>query len=54
MPRQESTSFIGHLAPVHQFNKIMLVSGDRESEVKYFGKLLNLTEIYASQTPARN
>ncbi len=53
MPRQESTSFIGHLAPVHQFNKIMLVSGDRESEVKYFGKLLNLTEIYASQTPAQ-
>lgn len=51
MPRKESKSFINHLAPSHQFNKIMLVSGDRESEVKYFGELLNFSEIYASQTP---
>ena len=29
----------------------MLVSGDRESEVKYLGTLLNLSEIHASQTP---
>lgn len=51
MPRKESKSFISHLTPSHQFNKIMIVSGDRESEVKYLGKLLNLTEIRASQTP---
>ena len=51
IPREESKSFINHLGPKHQFHKIMLVSGDRESEVKYLGKLLNLTEIYASQTP---
>jgi P-type E1-E2 ATPase len=29
----------------------MLVSGDREAEVRYLGEQLNLTEIYASQTP---
>ena len=29
----------------------MLVSGDRASEVNELGKILNLTEIYASQTP---
>ncbi|HDS3848045.1 heavy metal translocating P-type ATPase [Legionella pneumophila] len=50
-PREESHSFIHHLAPSHQFKKIMLVSGDRESEVKYLGKLLELTEIYSSQSP---
>ncbi|PJE18221.1 MULTISPECIES: heavy metal translocating P-type ATPase [Legionella] len=50
-PRAESKSFISHLTPYHQFNKIMLVSGDRESEVKYMGTLLNLTEIHASQSP---
>lgn len=50
-PREESKSFINHLAPYHQFNKIMLVSGDRESEVNYMGNLLNLTEIYASKSP---
>jgi heavy metal translocating P-type ATPase len=50
-PRKDSKSFISHLTPSHQFNKIILVSGDRESEVNYFGTLLNFTEIYASQTP---
>jgi heavy metal translocating P-type ATPase len=51
IPREESKSFIGHLTPSHQFNKIMLVSGDRESEVKYLGALLNLSELKASQSP---
>lgn len=50
-PRIDSKLFISHLTPSHQFNKIMLVSGDRESEVKYLGTLLNFSEIYASQTP---
>lgn len=53
MPRKESPFFISHLIPAHLFNKIMLVSGDRESEVKYLGDLLKLTEIHASQTPAQ-
>lgn len=35
VPRQESKFFIRHLTPKHHFNKIMLVSGDRESEVNY-------------------
>lgn len=51
IPRKQSKLFIKHLTPSHQFNKIMLVSGDRESEVNYLGRLLNLTETYASQTP---
>ncbi|MHB1947818.1 MAG: heavy metal translocating P-type ATPase [Gammaproteobacteria bacterium] len=51
VPRKESKIFIKHLKPSHQFNKIMLVSGDRESEVKYLGELLKVSEIYASQTP---
>jgi heavy metal translocating P-type ATPase len=50
-PRADSQSFINHLAPSHQFTKIMLVSGDRESEVNYLAYLLNLTEVYASQSP---
>lgn len=51
IPRKETKAFISHLKPFHQFDKIMLVSGDRESEVKYLGSLLNLSEIHASQTP---
>ncbi|PJD94400.1 MAG: heavy metal translocating P-type ATPase [Legionella sp.] len=50
-PRAESKSFISHLTPAHQFKKIMLVSGDRESEVNYLAELIPFTEIYASQSP---
>lgn len=50
-PRSESKSFISHLMPAHQFKKIMLVSGDRESEVNYLAELVPFTEVYASQSP---
>jgi heavy metal translocating P-type ATPase len=50
-PRVESSSFIGHLGPKHQFQKIMLVSGDRESEVRYLAGLVGITEILAEQSP---
>ncbi|KTD74965.1 heavy metal translocating P-type ATPase [Legionella waltersii] len=49
--RPESQPFISHLKPSHQFNKVMLVSGDRKSEVDYLGKLLHISDIYALQTP---
>ncbi|MFO0389399.1 MAG: heavy metal translocating P-type ATPase [Alphaproteobacteria bacterium] len=50
-PRADGKSFISHLAPSHQFNKIMLVSGDRESEVTYLAELLGIKETLASQSP---
>jgi heavy metal translocating P-type ATPase len=50
-PRADGQSFIQHLAPAHQFKKIMLVSGDRESEVSYLAELLGITEMRASQSP---
>jgi heavy metal translocating P-type ATPase len=50
-PRTDGQSFIQHLVPAHQFKKIMLVSGDRESEVFYLAELLGITEMLASQSP---
>jgi heavy metal translocating P-type ATPase len=50
-PRLESPSFIHHLGPKHQFQKIMLVSGDRESEVRYLAGQVGITEIHAEQSP---
>lgn len=50
-PREEGKFFIGHLAPAHSFKKVMLVSGDRESEVSYLASLLGITETYSSQSP---
>ena len=50
-PRSEGKSFISHLGPAHQFNKVMLVSGDRGSEVIYLADLLGIKEMLASQSP---
>ena len=50
-PRAESLSFIKHLGPKHQFQRIMIVSGDRESEVKYLADQVGITEIYAQKSP---
>ncbi|MDO8526111.1 MAG: heavy metal translocating P-type ATPase [Deltaproteobacteria bacterium] len=50
-PRTESKPFVGHLSSKHRFNKIMLVSGDREIEVRYLADLVGIKEIHASQSP---
>lgn len=50
-PRAEGKSFIRHLKPRHAFERIMIVSGDRESEVRYLAEKVGITEVYASQSP---
>ena len=50
-PRSDGKSFIGHLAPSHHFSKVMLVSGDRDSEVTYLANLLGIKETLSSQSP---
>lgn len=50
-PRAESSSFVRHLGPKHQFSRVMLVSGDRESEVRYLAEQVGITEIFAEQSP---
>jgi P-type E1-E2 ATPase len=50
-PRPEGQSFIRHLMPLHGFRRVLLVSGDRESEVRYLADKVGIEEIYASQSP---
>lgn len=50
-PRKESASFIEHLEPKHGVGKVMLVSGDRESEVKYLAESVGITEVHAGKSP---
>jgi heavy metal translocating P-type ATPase len=50
-PRLDGASFIGHLKPKHLFYKVMLVSGDRESEVRYLAERVGIGEVFASQSP---
>jgi heavy metal translocating P-type ATPase len=50
-PRAEGRSFIKHLGPKHQFQRIMILSGDRESEVRYLAEEVGISEIHAEQSP---
>lgn len=50
-PRADGKRFIDHLGPRHGINRVLLVSGDRESEVDHLAKLVGITETYASQSP---
>jgi len=50
-PRKNSVSFIQHLEPKHGVGKVMLVSGDRESEVHYLAESVGITEVHAGKSP---
>jgi heavy metal translocating P-type ATPase len=50
-PRTESRSFVNHLRPKHHFSHVMIVSGDREPEVRYLAEQVGITEIYAEKSP---
>jgi heavy metal translocating P-type ATPase len=50
-PRGDSRLFIQHLKPRHGVRKVMLVSGDRESEVQYLAKSVGITEVFAGKSP---
>ena len=50
-PRAEGEPFIRHLGRKHQFDRVLLVSGDRESEAQYLATQVGITEVFAGQTP---
>jgi heavy metal translocating P-type ATPase len=50
-PRADGRSFVNHLAPAHRLSRVMLVSGDRESEVKWLADLVGITEVHAGIQP---
>lgn len=50
-PRRGSTLFVSHLKPSHRVNKVMLVSGDREPEVRYLAEIVGITEVHAGKSP---
>jgi P-type E1-E2 ATPase len=50
-PRAESKPFVAHLGKNHHFVKVMLVSGDRESEARYLADLVGVKAVYSSKSP---
>jgi heavy metal translocating P-type ATPase len=50
-PRPESAGFTAHLGPEHGITRVVLVSGDRESEVRYLARLVSVSETHAEVMP---
>jgi len=50
-PRPDSRGFVGHLAPKHGFTRVLLVSGDRETEVRRLAEAVAITQIHAGMSP---
>ena len=50
-PRDESGPFVAHLGPKHHVDRVLLVSGDRESEVRYLADQVAIAEIHAGVSP---
>jgi heavy metal translocating P-type ATPase len=50
-PRRESKPFIGHLRPKHQVNQIVILSGDRDAEVRHLAEIVGIQDVRASLTP---
>ncbi len=50
-PRADGSPFIRHLTGRHGFERVLLVSGDRASEVEYLAKRVGISEVHSSQSP---
>ncbi len=50
-PRKDSRLFVQHLGPKHGVRRVMLVSGDRESEVRYLAETVGIKEVHAGKSP---
>jgi heavy metal translocating P-type ATPase len=50
-PRRDGPPFVNHLPGRHQIDRVVLLSGDRTSEVAYLAKLVGITEYYGDQSP---
>jgi len=50
-PRAESRSFVRHLVPQHHVDRVLLLSGDRETEVRYLGAAVGISEMLSGKSP---
>jgi heavy metal translocating P-type ATPase len=50
-PRADGATFVSHLQPAHALGRVMLVSGDRETEVRWLADLVGIEEVHAGIQP---
>jgi heavy metal translocating P-type ATPase len=50
-PRTDSRTFIKHLKPRHAVNRVLIVSGDRDQEVRHLAEQVGITEVHSAKSP---
>jgi heavy metal translocating P-type ATPase len=50
-PRRDSRVFLSHLSPRHRVTRVILVSGDREAEVRSLADKIGIQIAYGARTP---
>ncbi len=50
-PRQDAPDFVRHLGTRHGSTRVVLLSGDRETEVRYLAELAGIREVLFGQSP---
>lgn len=50
-PRHGTRRFMDHLKPRHAVTRVMIVSGDRDSEVRYLADLAGISEVCSAASP---
>ncbi len=50
-PRHDAPDFVKHLGTRHGGTRVVLLSGDRESEVRYLADLAGIKEVHFGQSP---
>ena len=50
-PRKESSKFIRHLGPRHAVNRVLIVSGDRDAEVRHLAEQVGIREVHSAKSP---
>jgi heavy metal translocating P-type ATPase len=50
-PRMDSRAFIRHLRPQHAVNRVLIVSGDRDEEVRRLAEKVGVKEVHSATSP---
>jgi P-type E1-E2 ATPase len=51
LPRTESRTFVSHLKPHHAVSRVLIVSGDRDLEVRQLAEKVGIAELHSAKSP---
>jgi heavy metal translocating P-type ATPase len=50
-PRTDSRSFVKHLRPRHSVSRVLIVSGDRDAEVRHLAEQVGIADVHSAKSP---